>query len=582
MVKLIRLTSDDNANFQANFDAEIKLKEQSQVALQNLTFESNFDIINVNPDNWDITSQFDDLDDTVPAVTDNIQSRQYTGTNYLEFFDELQGGLNKTLELDFSSDTPNIYSSFKVGFNKQQKIEIKYQYSSMSLLFNTNELVRADDASSSRYTQNKPLMNISEDEEGDPTIAIKMNINQLNVLADIGNMESTVTDHTDELDTYVCNMKKEFMFSNGTGMFMTYIKKLVDDAAATSEESGYGMGLSYTDLSGLSNQQIPATARDFEIIVEKTTDFYSFINPTTGAKTPSTLLPHDITHGVDNDHLIFQRSGNIIKASIWNISVPGGLETVLFSYELPLATQHKPLYPYIYIKGGSDHARVGRPVMTFDSIFEENDDFTYINPIMTIGGMNPPEGGVYKNIFELLDEGGNNFENLTPSIDNDRLQIADLDQVFRINIHNEILRFLGFSRTKYFSNTYSDLTSGISADDPVAFGTLWTADNLFQLVNSDSYAVEILNLPIQSFDASVSIKNSNIKRGKRRNILAVIPKNDSSGIIEFEANEVLYIDINNAEPININNLNLRVLNKKLEPIETSGVSVITLLFKDGV
>ena len=102
------------------------------------------------------------------------------------------------------------------------------------------------------------------------------------------------------------------------------------------------------------------------------------------------------------------------------------------------------------------------------------------------------------------------------------------------------------------------------------------------MVNSDSYAVEILNLPIQSFDASVSIKNSNIKRGKRRNILAVIPKNDSTGIIEFEANEVLYIDINNAEPININNLNLRVLNKKLEPIETSGVSVITLLFKDGV
>ena len=582
MVKLIRLTSDDNANFQANFDAEIKLKEQSQVALQNLTFESNFDIININPSNWDITSDFDVSNEDIPAVTDNILPRQYTGTNYLEFFDELQGGLNKTLELDFSNNTPDVYSSFKVGFNKQQKIEIKYQYSNMSLLFNTNELVKEDDSSSSRAFQNKALMNISDDDEGDPTIAIKMNINRLGILDDIGNMESMTTDHTAELDTYVCNKEKDFMFSNGTGMFMTYIKKLVDDAAATSEESGYGMGLSYTDLSGLQSQQIPPSARDFEIIVEKTTDFYSFINPTTGAKTPSTLLPHDITHGVDNDHLIFQRSGNIIKASIWNTSVAGGLETVLFSYELPLATQHKPLYPYIYIKGGSDHARVGRPVMTFDSIFEANDDFNYINPIMTIGGRNPPEGGVYKNIFELLDSGGNTFENLTPNIDNDRLQIKDLDQVFKINIHNEILRFLGFSKTKYFGNTYSDLTSDITPDDPVAFGTLWTAENLFQLVNSDSYAVEILNLPIQSFDASVSIKNSNIKRGKRRNILAVIPKNDSTGIIEFEANEVLYIDINNAEPININNLNLRVLNKKLEPIETSGVSVITLLFKDGV
>ena len=44
MVKLIRLTSEDNANFEANFDSEIKLKEQSQIALHNLTFESNFTI----------------------------------------------------------------------------------------------------------------------------------------------------------------------------------------------------------------------------------------------------------------------------------------------------------------------------------------------------------------------------------------------------------------------------------------------------------------------------------------------------------------------------------------------------------
>jgi len=101
------------------------------------------------------------------------------------------------------------------------------------------------------------------------------------------------------------------------------------------------------------------------------------------------------------------------------------------------------------------------------------------------------------------------------------------------------------------------------------------------LINSDSYVVELQNIALESFDASVVVKSSDTNRGKRRNILDVIPVNNSTGIVEYAANEALYIDLKNAEPLTIANLDIRVLNKDLQPINTVGMSVITILFKDN-
>ena len=41
MVKLIRLASDDDCKFNADLDQGIKLKENSQIALQNITFDTD-------------------------------------------------------------------------------------------------------------------------------------------------------------------------------------------------------------------------------------------------------------------------------------------------------------------------------------------------------------------------------------------------------------------------------------------------------------------------------------------------------------------------------------------------------------
>ncbi len=47
MVKLIRLASDNNAIFKSNFQNDIIIEPQSQIALVNATFNVDFDNLNI-------------------------------------------------------------------------------------------------------------------------------------------------------------------------------------------------------------------------------------------------------------------------------------------------------------------------------------------------------------------------------------------------------------------------------------------------------------------------------------------------------------------------------------------------------
>ena len=66
------------------------------------------------------------------------------------------------------------------------------------------------------------------------------------------------------------------------------------------------------------------------------------------------------------------------------------------------------------------------------------------------------------------------------------------------------------------------------------------------------------------------------------NIIATIPQQvDVRGVVNFEANNLIYIDLDNNFKQNISNIRVRVLTKQLEPITTRGSSIITLLIKDA-
>ena len=99
-----------------------------------------------------------------------------------------------------------------------------------------------------------------------------------------------------------------------------------------------------------------------------------------------------------------------------------------------------------------------------------------------------------------------------------------------------------------------------------------------------------MSLPLDSFDASaisyptsssIYVNPTTDKRGRRKNILMTIPTNDNTnGIVEYESNTPIFIDINNAEEINAKNLNFRILNKNFDAITQSGdTAIMTILIK---
>jgi hypothetical protein len=79
--------------------------------------------------------------------------------------------------------------------------------------------------------------------------------------------------------------------------------------------NGFGIGLSFSDISGFNQQELPDNARDFEILVEKPLEPYQFISPAI-PNTPqtATVSPHSYailtdTDQLDHDRIVIERFG---------------------------------------------------------------------------------------------------------------------------------------------------------------------------------------------------------------------------------------------------------------------------------
>ena len=90
---------------------------------------------------------------------------------------------------------------------------------------------------------------------------------------------------------------------------------------------------------------------------------------------------------------------------------------------------------------------------------------------------------------------------------------------------------------------------------------------------SECYLVELLNLSIDSYDGLKSEE-------KRKDILMVMQnvRNKEDQDFLFESNNVIFIDLNNAYPIPIRNLQLRIVDDEYNDVFAIGGSNITLLF----
>jgi len=98
--------------------------------------------------------------------------------------------------------------------------------------------------------------------------------------------------------------------------------------------------------------------------------------------------------------------------------------------------------------------------------------------------------------------------------------------------------------------------------------------NLKNVVISDSYIIELLNMPLDSYD---SLTNG------RKNILATIPISEriltNTGIIQYEPNTPFYIDLKNDFPMTLRNIRARITTDDFQEIATEGLSTISIIVK---
>tara|TARA_R110000787_G_scaffold55947_3_gene128968 strand:+ start:2972 stop:5089 length:2118 start_codon:yes stop_codon:yes gene_type:complete len=303
-----------------------------------------------------------------------------------------------------------------------------------------------------------------------------------------------------------------------------------------------------------------------------------------------------------HDVMGFEIFGNNLYICVYRDLPAPNNRVVLSKTTIPPGTK---LYPYLYINGSKDHLKIDMfnfTANTLETIDSDNVEFA-LKGESRQGGWGPDEDnnfyftrdkGMYNGQQTLqLDAAATNIQSVLPSVywkdssEDQRfgnVNAAEGGIPMTLKMPKRILKYLGFENMEGEGNhTFTDLfIRGV-------WTTAQYARGLPFIYNSDNFIVESTNLRLDSYDASKVQYNTQPGAkpfsvnaelsGRRKNILMTIPTNDNTnGLVEYETNTPIFIDIGNAEKINVKNLNLRVLRKDFSPIKQGeSLAIMTLL-----
>jgi len=622
MVKLIRLASNNNCKFNADLDQGIKLGENSQIALQNITFDTeDFTTLSISADRNEVSFNLNTTaSGDVSALSETtalLKTANYNLTTITDFYDDLESKMNMCCK-STASNNDNIYHSFFVVYDAKTGYEFAmiegvymfFKLNPMSMMFNFNHDGKPREG-------NRILFASSENSAGTANLALNTTYNGSNGL-DLGNirLRATLTATADH-KYYIYPTDRETRWSRGSGMYMVRIHDLVDNTG-TADTNGFAVGLSFTDISVATNGGIDTdmtdAMRDFELRVTRPLDDFQFVEPsnpntnqTSTGNAPFKFSKTTTPDQLEHDLILFEKEGKVVTCKVIDTSVAGGNSTTIFTYTMTDAEHEKDLYPYVIVYAQPAHCEVGLPVLTLDNNinpmnlqFKENGNDPVDNDEYGIVGQ---AQALYTlgddNIYEVYKTNhGNGFINNGDGFVNDDAFDKDADPDIladytpNLKMHSRIVQNLGFNVKGSFQYTFglpkTELSNGVS---PYGQFNL-EPDSDILTVNSDNYIVVLDSQPLKSYDASeydysanpnaINQNNNTTKRGRQKSILATIPANNNgaNGIVEFQPNELVYIDLDNKFDLELKNLRLRVLNKQFGEIRTTGTSIMTLLFKD--
>ena len=565
-MKLIRLATDDNGIFHSNFQNDMIIAPQSQMALLNLTFQTNIGTFAIVPG----TATLKVKTDTAVANSEQtvtIPGRSYSVAEKDTFYRDIQHALNSALQnvnaRGVGSTAYNgICSAFRIGETESGVKTLEYRYAPF-----INPVRSFDTLPYQQMIWSSDITEI--------TLTSDLATRKTKYNKDAG--ESATADRTNKV--LPLNGRR---LNDGSALFSARVADFVDNGGGVgNQNNGFGIGLSKRNL-GVdfdATADIPADDRDFEIRFNRVTENYVYID-NGGLEIDSGVIPLNVTGSdqVSNDLLFMEVSGNVLQLGVYqDDGTANGARTVFTSYSVQAGEE---LYPYLYIRGAKN------------TIAVEAFNFSVDPWLPSIGGdedgnndnqLVPADDSALSNdYFDIMDS--SNFANSITKIADQRY---DEDLKFNVLMNPVVWRALGFTQFQGETNA-GFINNPLNSRN--IFWSVKIARTLPVEYSSDNFIVESMSLPLDSFDASKVSYTGNIlynnvandKLGRRKNILMTIPVNDnSSGVVEYEASTPIFIDINNAEEINAKNLNLRILRKDFSPIvQGEQTAIMTILIKN--
>ena len=564
-MKLIRLVTNDDGFFRSSFGNEMMIKPNSKIALLNLTFETAFTVINIDSSNSTVefVSDTDDIDTKVEV---DLNERSYNRNQVEDFYKDLIFTLNACVSNEKASNSIGSMLDINEAGGLRQ---IEYRYSPF-----LNPLFLPDQ--NNVFSLDNELIDVIVDDAGPTTIQKQ------------GSQGGT-SDRTANLITSVGRL------CEGNGFLMIRIKSSVDNLSGGAN-NGFGIGLTREQLDTVitPGEDIPPNTRDFEIRYNRPGEQYVYIKNTEAVESGSGIMPINVEGGnlYDHDVLYFKTSNGRLSGGVIQL-VAADEPTVQEFFDVAMDS-NDIFYPYLYLRGSSTHIKVDAFNYNINPWINQGYGVDEIKPpFWSFTGLDYPGNihNAYANgVQDIVDTG-----TLFDGIDADEVQISTPSNwktgfQCQITLDTEIWNLLGYG----YDDFEGDQTKRIAVG-PNSFRncwSLWLAKNDPVIQDSDNYLIESLSLPLDSFDASQpyygSLVTNNFPRkeqamaGRRKNILMTVPiNNNTDGLVEYETDNLIFIDINNAEQINVRNMDFRILKKDFTPIEQSGESaVMTILISD--
>ena len=346
------------------------------------------------------------------------------------------------------------------------------------------------------------------------------------------------------------NIFSKVEFVKGCGLFQAQIRKFSN--ANTATNAGFILGLVENTPSNQEKlNNLTITEADLTYAVRTNTDNlstsnYMFKSPVnteyTDAGTGPTKTDND-ANTTENDILEITLDKGILAIKK---HVPGTPTTIYSeTYDYGTSDIYKRYLPIIGIYGDNTTTRISAVTSSLDP-YDSAGTEEYSEHTELVGFPIP-----------------------------DRKRQLTTPTVYNLIFGNiELANFLGF------------LSVNLNPSQVKTSPRIFAGVNLFSKnLGSNTYLVELLNIPLNSYHTCLATsQTSRSTGGGRKSILASIPVSEriinNSGQIQYEPNTLFYVSLNNQYPLNLRNIKARIISNDFSPIQTDGISEISILIRE--